>query len=157
MRIRDCVSWIAGAVIIGGTLCCGVFAQKRSREIPPEMRAAKTAYFDDRTGDAAVGQRALEELRRWGRYQLVEKKDKADLMLLFSRSPVASAVRGFGSEGVTPRYAQEQSVKSVYLTVIDLSSAEILWGDRHAWGGVLTGENSAGERLVKELEKLMKK
>jgi hypothetical protein len=48
-------------------------------------------------------------------------------------------------------------VKSVYLTVIDLSSAEILWGDRHAWGGVLTGENSAGERLVKELEKLMKK
>jgi hypothetical protein len=135
---------------------CGLAsAQKVAREIPPEMRAAKTVYFENRTGSQEVGKKALEELKRWGRYQIVESRKNAELMILLSRSPVANGVSE-DTDAVAPRYAQQGQVKSVYLTVIDLWHEEILWGDRHVWGGVLTGANSAGERLVKELEKLMK-
>jgi hypothetical protein len=156
MRAWRWLLWVAGLALVGAIFPVGGQAQKQGR-VPPEVFAARTVYFEDRTGATAVGKKALEELKRWGRYRIVEKREDAELEILLSRDPVASAVRGFGAEGVTPRYIQREHLKSVYLTVIDLQSAEVLWGDRHDWGGALTGENSAGERLVKELEKEMKK
>jgi len=41
--------------------------------------------------------------------------------------------------------------------VIDPSTGQLLWSDSRIWGGVLTGQNSAGARLVKKLEKQMEK
>jgi hypothetical protein len=40
--------------------------------------------------------------------------------------------------------------------VIDPKTGNNLWSDSHIWGGLLTGTNSAGERLIKELQKQMK-
>jgi hypothetical protein len=48
-------------------------------------------------------------------------------------------------------------VRAAFLTVIDPRTGENLWSDSHVWGGLLTGKNSAGERLVKELQGQMKK
>jgi hypothetical protein len=45
----------------------------------------------------------------------------------------------------------------VYLTVIDPKTGENLWSDSHQWGGLLTGFNTTGERLVKKLENQTKK
>jgi len=39
------------------------------------------------------------------------------------------------------------------LSVIDAKDGSLAWSDSHVWGGVLTGTNSAGARLVKKLEK----
>ena len=50
-----------------------------------------------------------------------------------------------------------RSRSCLLLTVIDPHTGENLWSDSHVWGGVLTGKNSAGERLVKELQGEMKK
>jgi hypothetical protein len=128
------------------------FAQKEQKPAPEALGAAKTAYFEDRTGAPEVGKAALDELRRWGRYKLVDKRLDADIMILLSRQPVAAAVAR-GADETTRRYADQGQPKSVYLTVIDLERQEILWGDRHVWGGLLTGQNSAGVKLVRALEK----
>jgi hypothetical protein len=40
--------------------------------------------------------------------------------------------------------------------VVDTKTGDLLWSDSHVWGGVLTGANSAGARMVKKLEKEMK-
>jgi hypothetical protein len=127
-------------------------AQKDDASAPVALGAAKTAYFEDRTGAPEVGKAALAELKLWGHYKLVDKRTDADIMILLSRQPVAAAVARNADE-TTKRYAQQGQPKSVYLTVIDLDHQEILWGDRHVWGGLLTGQNSAGVKLIKELEK----
>jgi len=44
-------------------------------------------------------------------------------------------------------------VRDAYLTVIDPTTGKSLWSDSHVWGGLLTGKNSAGARLVQKLQK----
>jgi hypothetical protein len=42
---------------------------------------------------------------------------------------------------------------NAYLTVDDAITGERLWTGSHVWGGLLTGFNSAGRRLVNRLRK----
>jgi hypothetical protein len=56
-----------------------------------------------------------------------------------------------------PNYNKAAPVRYAYLTVIDPKTGKSLWSDSHQWGGLLTGFNSVGERLVKSLEKASRK
>lgn len=132
----------------------------------PKILSAKTVYFDDRTGVDAVGAAALAQLKKWGRFQLVQDKKLADLILLLSADPYNGGYIIFASgqtgsvdatghvqEDRVPNYNKQAPVRDAYLTVIDPKTGQNLWSDSHVWGGLLTGANSAGERLVKKLQK----
>jgi hypothetical protein len=128
--------------------------------------SAKTVYFDNQTGVEAVGTAALAQLRKWGRFQIVPDKQTADLILLLSADPYNGGYIIFASgqtgtidadghiaQDRVPNYNRLTPVRDAYLTVIDPRSGQNLWSDSHAWGGLLTGANSAGARLVHKLQK----
>jgi len=127
--------------------------------------AAKSVFFDDQTGAPAVGGAALDELKKWGRFHIVEKQSQADLILLLSADPyhAGNVVLASGKVGTVdangnlendaPTPHKSNAQRDAYLTVVDPKTQEALWSDSHVWGGLLTGKSSAGERLVKELEK----
>jgi len=48
-------------------------------------------------------------------------------------------------------------VRAAYLTAIDPATGENLWSDSHVWGGLLTGFNSVGERLIRQFRKEIEK
>jgi hypothetical protein len=136
----------------------------------PKMLSAKTVYFDNRTGVDAVGAAALAQLKKWGRFQIVHDQKLADLVLLLSADPYNGGYIVFASgqtgtmdanghveEDRLPNYNRQAPVRDAYLTVIDPRTGQNLWSDSHVWGGLLTGANSAGERLVKKLEKQIAK
>jgi hypothetical protein len=136
----------------------------------PKIYAAKTVYFDDRTNSDAVANEALAQLKKWGRFQIVQDRQQADLIFLLSESAyrggyIVPAPGSVDSADSKPRVKMDPvpspgwhaPVRVAFLTVIDPRTGENLWSDSHVWGGVLTGKNSAGERLVKELQSLMKK
>jgi hypothetical protein len=137
-------------------------------KLPPKMMNARTVYFEDRTGVDKVGEAALVQLKQWGRYQVVTNKNKADLIVLLSsdRYKGGHIVLASGNTGTidnghveedrVPDYNVQSSVREAYLSVIDAATGDLLWSDSRKWGGLLTGRNSAGERLVKKLEKQMK-
>lgn len=56
-----------------------------------------------------------------------------------------------------PDFNKLSPTRYAYLTVIDAKTGYTLWTDSHAWGGLLTGFNSVGVRLVKKLESETKK
>ncbi len=157
-----CVAAILAAAI-------PVRAQKQLAK-SPEMMAAKTVYFQDRTGVDAVAAATVAELKKWGRFQVVKDKKDADLVFLLSADPykggyvlLASGQTGtIGDNGHieedrVPNYNVQAPTRDAYLSVIDPKTGKLLWSESHVWGGVLTGVNSAGARLVKKLEKEMKK
>jgi len=132
----------------------------------PKILSAKTVYFDDQTGVDAVGAAALAQLQKWGRFQIVQDKKLADLVLLLSADPYHGGYIIFASgrtgtvdssghvqEDRVPNYNRQAPVRDAYLTVIDPKTGQNLWSDSHVWGGLLTGTNSAGKRLVEKLEK----
>jgi hypothetical protein len=143
---------------------------ERLQKISPTILAAKTVFFEDRSGVPIVAVATLDELKKWGRFQIVADKAQADLILVLSASPPKGGhiiysggqtgtieKSGAIDEDAVPNYHQSAPVRDAYLTVFDAKSGESLWTDSHIWGGLLTGRNSAGARLVTKLRKDMKK
>jgi hypothetical protein len=146
-----------------------VYSQKQLAK-SAKILSAKTVYFDDQTGVAAVGTAALTELKKWGRFQVVQDKKSADLVLLLSADPYKGGYIIFASgqtggvdssghvhEDSVPNFNSQAPVRDAYLTVIDPKTGKSLWSDSRVWGGLVTGANSAGQRLVKKLEKQVEK
>ncbi len=145
-----------------------VDAQKQLAQ-SPRILSAKSVYFKNQTGSDAVGKNAVAQLQKWGKFQLVDDPKQADLIFFLSADPykggniifasgqTGSVDNGHVTEDSVPNYNKQSPTRYAYLTVIDAKTRDILWSDEHLWGGVLTGVNSVGERLVKELEKQTKK
>jgi len=143
-------------------------AQKQLAQ-SPQILSAKSVYFDDQTGSDAVEKNALAQLRKWGKFQLVDDPKEADLVFLLSADPYKGGniifTRGrtgrMGNGHVTEDhvldYNKQSSRRYGYLTVIDPKTGDNLWSDKRLWGGLLTGFNSVGQRLIQKLETQTKK
>jgi hypothetical protein len=150
-------------MLAASTVAAPVHAQDQLAQLP-QFLSAKTIYLKNQTGSDTVGANAVAELKKWKRFHVVENQKQADLVLLLSLEPYkgpdsASDNDGDldkGDFGRTPHWNQQKPMRYAYLTVIDPKSGMGLWTAEHIWGGLLTGFNSAGERLVKELEKQTK-
>jgi hypothetical protein len=138
--------------------------EKRNAQ-SPSIVSAKTVYFKNATSSEPVGKNALDALIKWGKFQVVADPSRADLIFLLSSDPYkgggiifASGQTGQvdGSGQITkdsvPTFNKLAPTKYAYLTVIDRKTGDDLWDAEHAWGGLLTGFNSVGARLVKKLE-----
>ena len=141
-----------------------------AQQISSIILAAKTVFFDDQTGVPAAGKDAVSQLKKWGRFQIVAEKSQADLILVLSASPPKGGhilysggqtgtidKSGHVDEDPVPKYQQSGPPRAAYLSVFDTKSGESLWTDSHQWGGLLTGHNSAGARLISQLKKDLKK
>jgi len=106
----------------------------------PRIQSAKPVYFENKTGVDAVGNKALAQPKRWGRFQIVKERKQADLIFILSADPYNGG------------YIRQAPVRYVFLTVLDPKTGDTLWSDSHRWGGLLTGFNTAGEHLIKKLE-----
>ena len=159
------------AVLSLASLMVPGFAQAQKQLAQsPRIQLAKSVYFDDRTGVDAVGNKALGQLKKWGRFRIVQDRKQADLIFLLSADPYKGGyiIMGGGQTGTIdihgkidedpiPNYNKQAPVRYAYLTVIDPKTGDNLWSESRRWGGLLTGFNSVGERLVKELEKQTRK
>jgi hypothetical protein len=157
------------AVVLTSLLVATPAAAQQQLAQSPRILSAKSVYFDNQTGSDAVGKNAVAQLRKWGKFQLVADSRKADLIFLLSSDPykggniifasgqTGSADDSHITEDPVPNYNKQSPTRCAYLTVIDPNTRDILWSDKHLWGGLLTGFNSVGERLVKELERQTKK
>jgi len=77
--------------------------------------------------------------------------------IITSGGQAGSVENGHIDEDRVPNYNRQAPVRYVFLTVIDPKTGDTLRSDSHRWGGLLTGFNTAGERLVKKLENQTKK
>jgi hypothetical protein len=148
-----------GLVAVFLMFACGFLSSARAqkpREMPPQLLSAKLIYFEDETGFPAVGGDAIRELQKWGRYQVVQTRDQAELIFVLSSKIEADGVRSpFEDRRFGPDLSFHFRYRpaNAYLTVDDAKTGERLWSGRHLWGGLLTGFNSAGRRLVSRLRK----
>lgn len=77
--------------------------------------------------------------------------------MLLAGGQTGTVENGHVEEDRVPNYNEQAPVRDAYLSVIDAKNGQLLWSESHVWGGVLTGKNSVGARLVKRLEKEMGK
>jgi hypothetical protein len=131
-------------------------AKGQKRPLASKLFTAKSVYFDNQTGFMAVGDDAVRELQKWGRFQVVRRRDDADLVFVlssevYSEDDVNRPV--FDGDFEPDLFHLPHKPANAYLTVLDAISGQKLWTSSHVWGGLLTGFNSAGRRLVNRLRK----
>jgi hypothetical protein len=166
MRISESVPLM---LILTGFLALAPARGQKQMAQSPRILSAKTVYFVNQSASDAVGKNALAQLKKWGKFQLASDRKQADLILLLSADPykggnivfasgqTGSTENGHVTEDPVPNYNKQSPTRYAYLTVIDPKTGDNLWSDKHRWGGLLTGFDSVGERLVKELESQTKK
>lgn len=123
----------------------------RRTVISPKIIAAHSIYLDNETGYSAVGRDALRELSEWGRYQIVGRNQAQLLMILTTQEFSSDDFPNSGEFDPTVKLPRKPL--NAFLTVIDKPTGDRLWIDSRPWGGLLTGANSAGRRLVSRFRK----
>ena len=167
--MRDPIKVVILAFVILGALSSSAQSRKQSK-VAPKILSAKSIYFDDRSGSPAVAREALFQLLKWDRFKIVDDRKNADLIFLFSSDPYHGGYVIFSGsqtgtidkngqiqEDPVPMFNKQAPVRYAYLTVIDPATGDSLWSADHQWGGLLTGFNSAGARLVTKLRKQVEK
>ena len=129
-----------------------IAGEKQPLTVPDRLLQAKTAYLvNDDVGEKPF-ENFREELKRWGRFTLVDSPEAADILIVLKGNPSAntgaSAAVGGGGAGITfgggrPHYE---------LTVRDAKTRVDLWGDAMQETVVKKG---APQRLVKKLRQVM--
>lgn len=112
--------------------------------LPAKVLAAKTIYLQNESGRADIADHAYTELKTWGRYQIVDAKEKADLILVLRI--VTTETQGTQARWVSLYNSQNQSYTSgsvptpvtnkwyfTQWTLTDLAGKEIEWSDQRPW------------------------
>lgn len=149
---RQAIFLCAVVLLLSGFLTA---AKGQKRPLPKRLLSAKSVYFDNQTGYTAVGDDAVRELEKWGRFEVVRRRDDADLVFILTSETYTDDVSKPAYDGdFEPDFLHlPHKPANAYLTVLDGITGQRLWTSSHVWGGLLTGFNSAGRRLVNRLRK----
>ena len=116
-------------IILAGTgLLPSAIAKPR---LSPKVMEAKSVLIvcECPRGMAVAERRAFQELQRWGRFQIVHQRDKADLVFLFSGNKYLGDYLTRDGPDTRP-----VSIDFTIMTVVDVRTGENLWSDSRRWG-----------------------
>jgi hypothetical protein len=113
-------------------------ANDKRSPLPSKVLSARTIYVDNQTNDAELQNDALVGLTKWGRFEIVDSAQKADVVLrLFGSSMVKFVPGGQASATYDPKPVSEKFAAGEELappgctriTLIEPKSGTALWSD----------------------------
>ncbi len=113
-------------------------ARDKRAALPSKVLSARTIYVDNQTNDAEIQHDAYMGLTKWGRYEIVDTQQKADLVLRFTGSSVVKFVPGSdASDKYDPKPVNENPAAGdelappgcTRITLLEPKSGDTLWGE----------------------------
>ena len=135
------VSDLASALLVLATLLLSPavsWANEKRPSLPTSVLSARTIYVDNQTSSAELQNTAYTELSKWGRFQIVDAPQKADIVLRLSNGNYVKFVPANGNSSANdPKPAKQnwmgadEAVRpgSTRISVIDPKSGNLLWSD----------------------------
>jgi hypothetical protein len=135
------VSAVASALLVFGTVLLlppQAQANEKRPSLPTSVLSARTIYVDNQTTSAELQNTAYAELSKWGRFQIVNAPQKADILLRLSNGNYVKFVPGNGNSSASdPKPAKQNWMGadeavppgSTRISVIDAKSGNSLWSD----------------------------
>src|SRR6476660_1056784 len=153
---------IALLALVSITLTPLLFAKKQPQSqhapLPAKVLQGKTIYIQNDSGWAQMGDKAYSALKAWGKYQIVQEKGKADLILVLGVSSTQTegtdhkwvnlhnSQTGAWTSGSVP-VASTDTVQFSEIKLIDPATGDAMWADRREW----SRKRSATEVLIQSL------
>jgi len=135
------VSAVASALLVFGTvLLLPPLAQANEKRpsLPTSVLSARTIYVDNQTTSAELQNTAYTELSKWGRFQIVDAPQKAEIVLRLSNGNYVKFVPGGETVPAHDPKVENQNWMgadeavppgSTRVSVIDAKSGNSLWSD----------------------------
>lgn len=129
--------------------------------LPQKVLAARTVYIQNDTKQPGIADKAYTQLKDWGKYQVVDSKDKADLVLLFTLGysqsehqdsdyvSLYNSKTGAFTSGVVPSGTSTVTWTYTQVRVIDPATSDVMWADERPW----LRKHSATDELMGELRR----
>lgn len=106
--------------------------------LPQAVTSAHTVFLDNETGFVELQYTAALELNKWGRFEIVDSREKADLVLVLSSGTHVRAI----PDGQFPRTTglnafSEESIPQGHtkISLVDPKTGSTLWSDLHKTEG----------------------
>jgi hypothetical protein len=157
-KLKQCFALLV--VLASATLALGAKKEKLEHApLPAKVLAAKTVYIQNDSNQPEIADKAYTQLKHWGRYQIVDSKDKADLVLLFTLAyshtqhedsdyvSLYNSKTGGYTSGVVPSGTVTITWTYTQMRVVDPSTSEVMWADERAW----LRKHSATDELMQSL------
>lgn len=118
--------------------CLLTSAKERRASLPFKVLSANTAYVDNQTTSAELLNTAYTELSKWGRLQVVDSAQKADIVLRLTNGNYVKFVPGGeNAPGAQPKVGQQNFTGAdeavppgcTRISVIDPKTGNSLWSD----------------------------
>src|SRR6266446_2749919 len=113
-------------------------ANDKRPSLPTSILSARTVYVDNQTTSAELQNTAYTELAKWGRFQVVDAAQKADIVLRLSNGNHVKLMAGRENAPTPDPKVEKQSWMgadaavppgSTRVSVIDARSGNSLWSD----------------------------
>jgi len=125
--------------------------------LPSIFFQAKTIAIINDTDESYVLGRASDELRKWGRYQIVPNPHDADLVLVLAmREDLVGVEPNASTDSYTTIYGNGNvtNQKSTTVACFDSRTGRKVWSETRAWGSEF---GNAVVALIKDLRKQVEK
>jgi hypothetical protein len=126
--------------------------------LPAKVLESKTILIQNDSGWAEASDKAYTALKSWGRFQIVDTKEKADLVLVLQtveqerNGSDTSWVSAYNSQtsawtNGTVESPSTHVVRFTQIKLIDTATSQTAWADRLIW----RRKRSATEKLIESL------
>lgn len=115
-------------------------ANNKPASLPVAVLSAKTIFVENQTPDAQLQNAAYTELTKWGRFQIVDAPQKADMLLRLSNGNHVRAVSAEELDaGLASKSPEEDAVPAgfIRITLVDAKTGNSLWSDQKKSNGTL--------------------
>ena len=118
--------------------CVPIRANEKRSSLPSKVLSAGTVFVDNQTTSAELTNTAYTELAKWGRLQVVDTAQKADIVLRLSNGNFVKFVPGGESAPAADAKAGKQNFTgadeavppgSTRISVIDPKTGNSVWSD----------------------------
>ena len=132
---------LASALLVFGTVLLLpplATANEKRASLPTSVLRAQTVYVDNQTTSAELQNTAYTELSKWGRFQVVDAAQKADIVLRLSNGNHVKFVPGAENIPAHDPKVEKQNCMgadeavppgSTRISVIDAKSGNSLWSE----------------------------
>jgi hypothetical protein len=134
---RNPSAWLASAVLVSCLCFVPLLANAVPQALPAAVTRAHTVFLENETGFNELQYAAILELSKWGRFDLMDSPEKAELIMRLDNGKHVRVVPAGDFPSTSGTASANSNIPKGYtrISLIDPKTNSVVWSDVHKTEG----------------------